>query len=117
MRGGMAGFAMSAAIWAQQASALKPETIDLPKIRARTLNNLARQPNYACVETVERSQRAGSSRKFQVVDTIRLEVALVDGKEMFAWPGSKKFEDTDIRDLVSTGAFGNGNFALHAKAI
>ena len=46
-----------------------------------------------------------------------MEVALVDGKEMFAWPGSRKFEQTDLRSMVTTGTFGNGNFALHARAI
>src|SRR4029077_212614 len=37
--------------------------------------------------------------------------------EMFAWPGSRKFEETDLRSMVTTGTFGNGNFALHARAI
>jgi hypothetical protein len=69
------------------------------------------------VETVERSHRASTTRKFQLLDTIRLEVALVDGKEMFGWPGSKKFEDTELRNIVTTGAIGNGNFAMHARAI
>jgi hypothetical protein len=80
-------------------------------------SNLRRQPNYTCIETVERSRRSGAARKFQLQDTLRLEVALVEGKEMFAWPGSRKFEDADLRTMVSTGTFGNGNFALHARAI
>ena len=36
---------------------------------------------------------------------------------MFAWPGSKQFEDRDLRDLVSTGMFGNGNFAIYARIL
>jgi hypothetical protein len=52
-----------------------------------------------------------------VEDTLRLEVALVDGKEMFAWPGSKQFEDRDLSELVSTGMFGNGNFAIYARIL
>ena len=31
--------------------------------------------------------------------------------------GSKKFEDTNIADMVKGGAIGNGNFAMHAKAV
>lgn len=77
---------------------------------------LQRQPDYTCTETVERTRQAvgGTAR---VEDTLRLEVALVDGKEMFAWPGSKQFEDRELGDLVATGMFGNGNFAIYARIL
>jgi hypothetical protein len=78
---------------------------------------LARQPNYTCLESVERSVRGGKDREYRTVDTVRLEVALVDNKEMFAWPGSKEFEDTDIRTFVPTGMFGNGDFGLYAHTV
>jgi hypothetical protein len=52
-----------------------------------------------------------------VEDTLRLEVALVDGKEMFAWPGSRQFEDRELGDIVSTGMFGNGNFAIYPRIL
>ena len=100
-----------------QSGELSPETLLLAKIRRHMIENLQRQPNYTCVETVERSNRIGATRKFHLTDTLRLEVALVDGKEMFGWPGAKKFEDTDLRAIVPTGTIGNGNFALHARAI
>jgi len=74
------------------------------------------QPNYTCTETIERTRQAPASRA-RVEDTLRLEVALVDGKEMFAWPGSKQFEDRDLREVVSTGMFGNGNFAIYARIL
>jgi hypothetical protein len=106
-----------AAMVCGQQPPLSPEVLQLSRIRERVLSTLARQPNYTCVETVERSHRTAATRKFQLLDIIRLEVALVDGKEMFGWPGSKKFEDTDLRNMVTTGAIGNGNFALHAHAI
>jgi hypothetical protein len=88
----------------------------LSRIRQQMAGVLLRQPNYTCTETVERLRQAAGSRS-KVEDTLRLEVALVDGKEMFAWPGSKQFEDHDIRDLVSTGMFGNGNFAVYARIL
>ena len=47
------------------------------------------QPNYTCTETIERTRQAPASRA-KVEDTLRLEGALVDGKEMFAWPGSAR---------------------------
>ena len=45
------------------------------------------------------------------------QVALVDGKELFSWPGAGNFEDKEISQIVSGGAIGNGTFALHAKSI
>ena len=88
----------------------------LPRIRAKMTEILLRQPNYTCTETVERSRQATGSRA-KIEDTLRLEVALVDGKEMFAWPGSKQFEDHKLEDLVTTGMFGNGNFAIYARIL
>jgi hypothetical protein len=96
---------------------LTPDLDVLTKIRTRMIFNLQHQPNYTCVETIERSTRPKLSNKLKIVDTLRLEVALVDGKELFAWPGSKKFEDSDLTQMITTGAIGNGNFGTHAQAL
>src|SRR5579864_9042692 len=88
----------------------------LPRIREKMASILQRQPDYTCTETVERTRQVLASGA-RIEDTLRLEVALVDGKEMFAWPGSKEFEDHDLRDLVATGMFGNGNFAIYARIL
>jgi hypothetical protein len=93
------------------------ETLLLARIRARAAENLQRLPNYTCLETIERSVRRAVSRRFELIDLVRLEVAYVDGKELFAWPGSRTFEDRDITEMVSGGAIGNGSFALHARSI
>jgi hypothetical protein len=101
--------------WAQLAN-LRPETTLLAEVRGKMLDLLVNQPNYTCLETVERTRQAPGGGS-QVDDTLRLEVALVDGKEMFAWPGAKQFEDRDIRELVSTGMFGNGNYGLYVRML
>lgn len=88
----------------------------LSRIREKMAGVLQRQPNYTCTETVERSRQLPGNRA-RIEDTLRLEVALVDGKEMFAWPGSKQFEDRELGDFVSTGMFGNGNFAIYARIL
>src|ERR1700722_17188709 len=72
------------------------ESVLLGRIRAHMDEVLRSAPNYTCVETMERTRRVGPARRFQMEDTLRLEVALVEGKEMFAWPGSKKFEHDDL---------------------
>jgi hypothetical protein len=96
---------------------LPPDLDALTKIRTRMLFNLKHQPNYTCVETIERSSRPRTTNKLKVIDTLRLEVALVEGREMFAWPGSKKFEEFDVTTMVTTGAIGNGDFGGFAKAL
>ena len=87
------------------------------KIRERQAANLTRLPNYTCLETIERSRRDVKERRFQMTDKARLEVALVNNNELFAWPGSKDFQDTEIRYLVPGGGVGNGSFALHARSV
>jgi len=88
----------------------------LPRIREKMTEVLLGQPNYTCTETVERTRQVAGSRS-RVEDTLRLEVALVEGREMFAWPGSKQFEDRELGDLVATGMFGNGNFGIYARIL
>jgi hypothetical protein len=99
------------------AQTAEPPAGVLIRIRSKAIDNLDRQPNYTCTETIERSRRLKATGKFQLIDTIRLEVALVEGKEMFGWPGATKFEDTELRHFVREGAIGNGSFALHARAV
>jgi hypothetical protein len=96
---------------------LDPETLLLARIKVRMEENLLRQPNYTCLQTIDRSQRRAPARRFQLLDTLCLEVALVDGKEMFSWPGAGEFQDRDLRTLVPTGTIGTGSFALHARGV
>jgi hypothetical protein len=97
-------------------TALPPEAL-LPRIRQKMAENLARLPNYTCRQTIERTVRPASSRRFRVRDTLRLEVAFVGGKELYAWPGASRFEERSIDEFVGGGAIGTGDFALHASAI
>ena len=92
-------------------------TATLARIRARVVRDLNQLPNYTCLETIERSSQEANSKRFQLLDLVRLEVALVDNAEMFAWPGSRGFESAKLRDLVPGGAIGNGSFALHARSV
>ena len=94
-------------------SELAPEVLLLAHIKARMAANLERLPNYTCAQTIERSQRRAPTRRFEMLDTVRLEVALVEGKEVFGWPGAKRIDESDITKLVG-GTIGNGDFALMA---
>lgn len=108
-------------IWVAQqqpSPQVSPELLLLSKASLSMAQSLRRMPNYTCLETIERSQRLAKRRKFELIDVLRLEVGLVDRKELFAWPGSGKFEDKELADMVpSGGAIGNGSFAAHAASI
>jgi hypothetical protein len=113
-----AGLLLCFLISPSDAQPLAPEILLLGRIKAKAAENLQRLPNYTCTQTIERSHRNGKSRKFEPLDTLRLEVALVEGKELFSWPGAGKFEEKGIGEIVGGGgAIGNGSFALHAKSI
>ncbi|MBX9602863.1 MAG: hypothetical protein K2X35_17800 [Bryobacteraceae bacterium] len=114
MRLGVFMLAVGALLPAQE---LSEETLLLARIRAHAVRTLQRQPNYTCLETIERSRRKAGTKRYELLDSLRMEVALVEGREMFAWPGEKNFEEKPLSDLVTNGAMGNGNFALHAKAL
>jgi len=77
---------------------------------------LTRLPNYTCLETLERTERADERSKFRLIDRVRVEVAFVDGVELYAWPGSPQFNVSDLRQVITgPGAFGTGDFGEHLK--
>jgi hypothetical protein len=124
MRGGLAWIlaVVPVCVTAQQAyDPLKPMTADeilLGRVRVVAAQAFARLPNFTCVETIERSRRAAPNKKYEFLDTIRLEVAYVDGKELYSWPGETRFEERDLPTMVGgAGAIGTGDFALHAKSV
>jgi hypothetical protein len=94
-----------------------PDNTDLlGRVRLKVKENLTRLPNYTCIETIERAQRRKSTDKFTIADNIRLEVAYVEGKELFGWPGAAKIEEPDITKFVR-GAIGNGDFAITPRNV
>lgn len=96
---------------------LPEEVLLLSRIKLRMQEHLRSVPNFTCLETVERFERRPGFARLELIDVIRLEVAYVGGNELFAWPGSQRFEEMDIASLIATGAFSNGNFVLHPKAV
>jgi hypothetical protein len=107
-------------------SDLPPERLHLVQIRQHMQQNQQRLPNYTCLETITRARRPSSAMvlnakggrgRFLRYDIVRLEVAEVDGKEFFAWPGARNFTETEMSTFVRGGMIGNGIFALFARAI
>jgi hypothetical protein len=91
----------------------------LPPIQHHVAEYVAGLPNYTCTETVHRFERPRRLKDFQTIDTIKLEIAVLNGTEHFAWPGSTQFEDKDLPDLLGGGhgALTKGDFVMHARNI
>lgn len=107
---------------AQQSAAPKSALRNSPEqllagIREKMAATLAALPNYTCVQTTERAHRHGPRRSFETQDRIRLEVALVEGKEFFGWPGSNRIDEADVRKLLTAGAYLTGSFGTLARGI
>ena len=108
-------FTISLTMTAGAAAAQAPEEGQLIRFKEKIRQDMANVPNYTCLETIERMHRERHSHTFKPVDTVRLEVSSVAGKELFAWPGARRFEDRDVSSLVSGGTMGTGMFAGFAR--
>ena len=102
---------------ASRSPAIDEATLTLARIKERMRVSLLNQPNYTCQLTIERSRRRPPRRRYELLDTVRLEVALVAGKEMYSWPGQRSFDDRELRELVGGGTTGTGAYALHARSV
>jgi hypothetical protein len=74
-------------------------------------------PDYTCRVTIERSERRSSRGAFQLTDRLRLEVVFSGGEELYAWPGSERFERSITELLPAHGMVSDGSYALHLRTI
>jgi hypothetical protein len=104
--------------WSLGWSAMGAEDELLSRIRARMVANLAELPNYVCRQTIDRTvRRGGPAQPFLPFDSTRMEVAFLDGRELFARSGKDEFTEKDIRNMISPGVVGNGSFAMHVEIL
>ncbi len=108
-----AGVFLAAACLAQETAAPDAELL---KIKAKVAENLSRLPNFTCTETIQRSLWYKSTALPEMLDTVRLDVAFLQGKELYGWPGAPRIDEPDVVKLVG-GSVGNGYFALFLNNI
>jgi hypothetical protein len=97
-------------------SDLPPEVIQLSRIKQQMNQHLTRIANLTCLQTIQRF-RSDRTGRMQKSDMLRLEVAFVDGKELFSRPGASKFGDRDIGEFGRGGAIESGLFASLAHGV
>jgi hypothetical protein len=90
--------------------------LNLTRIERRMTEELNRLPNYTCLETTDR-YTAAKGGKMRPNDRIRIQVAIVDGKELYSWPGAKRFDDRPLAELVHNGFIADGDFAAMARNV
>ncbi len=110
-------FGICLAITAGAPAGQAPDESQLARFKEKVRQDMTSIPNYTCLETIERAHREPHARSFKQLDTVRLEVSSVAGKELFAWPGSRQFENRDVTSLVTGGAIGTGMFATFAQVL
>ena len=111
MRAAAIALMLAAAGTAIPAQDLPQWVLNLARIKRQARANFVHLPDYACHETVERYRRLTPSGAFHQMDTLRLEVAVIGRKEMFAKAGAGQFNVTDLTDIATEGATGTGSFA------
>ena len=123
---------------ASAALAADPATQQLfEQVRDKVLDNTRRVPRYTCVQAIDRNQYRpqydarpagceaiiGARRKLLSPgyltwhDRLRLDVAVLNGRETFSWAGARQFETTDIEQLTESGSSGTGDFASFLSAV
>jgi hypothetical protein len=88
----------------------------LASFRRKVRQDMTGVPNYTCLETIDRTKRVHTA-EFLPIDKIRLEVSVVGGKEMFARPGARSFDNRDVTSLVPGGLIGSGMFSSLTRTL
>lgn len=102
------GFVFTGLLAAQ--SGLPKDILELARLKRDVGASLDVLPNYTCVETIDRYHRKNAHAPFRRIDTLHVEVAVVNHRELYSWPDANHFEDLDLADMVGAGMVSTGSF-------
>ncbi len=99
----------------------------LEHVRLNVAQELAMSANYTCVETIQRTyyweqnscaaDGHRSKPREYMHDQLRLDVAVSESNEIFAWHGENKFVSTDITKVIPNGPKSSGQFVGFLQGI
>ena len=95
---------------------LPQDVLQLARLKREIGASVAALNNYTCLETIQRSQRKNAGQPFQHIDTLQIEVAVVNGQELFSLRGAA-FEDRDVSEIVGSGMMSTGGFTSLIKTV
>ncbi len=68
-------------------------------------------PNYVCFQKTERLRANKARAKLKAIDTVGLDVAHVDGGEMYSFPGQSMFSENELGKKLPSGLVGSGAYS------
>jgi hypothetical protein len=89
----------------------------LSRVMGNMRHSLARMPDFTCTESITRTIGDGTPLRVTTLEQLRLQVAIIGGKEVFSWPGAAPFEHDHPHDIVGGGLAGTGDFAGFSRAV
>ncbi len=92
-------------------------TLRLSQVKRQIRKALENQPDYTCLATFNRYRWLVNEPAERKIDTVRVEVAYVGGRELYSWPGEDRFSDAPLSSMVGAGMMGDGDFAVHAHNV
>ena len=87
------------------------------QIAGKVAARLEHTPSYTCLETTDRQWYAGERLPRRVTERVRMEVAVVEGREQFGWPGGDQFNDQSLQLIRDRGLTKTGDFYGFLAAI
>jgi hypothetical protein len=55
--------------------------------------------------------------KLEATDRFRLEVTVLDGREIHSWPGATRFDTRNVDEIIREGPIGTGAFGTHLLGV
>ncbi len=100
------------------AQSLAPEMLLVSKIEAHLSDELARLPNYTCLQTISRFRKPDAKHaQLEALDQVRLEVVYNERREWYGSPGDRSFTLENPVGFIGGGMIGTGAFALEVHNI
>jgi hypothetical protein len=105
------------AVLSSAQSDLPKDVIQLSQLKREVGKAVATLGNYTCVETIDREERRNAQQRFQHLDTLNVEVAVVKDRELYSWPGAEEFEERDVGEIIGAGTTSTGSFTSAIKIV
>lgn len=90
----------------------------LARVNEQMRDGMKRMPNFTCTEKIERRiYSVGNSSRCEYMDRVRLAVAVIGGREAFAWPENSSFDRVNPVEIIGEGPIGTGDFFGFARTV